>query len=56
MTMLKGLVVKGYPLRKVSLCRGYRAQVEQCPLQGSMSRHEHGSVLGLLRLGEELLA
>ena len=49
-------VVKDYVLRKVYVRSGCRAEEVQRPSQGSMSREEHGSVLGLLRQGEELLA
>src|SRR5262249_53076906 len=49
-------IVEGYSLRKVCLCRGYRTQVEQGPPQDSMRHHEHGSVLRLLRQGQELFA
>ena len=44
-------IVEGYPLRKVRVRSGYRSQLEQCRPQGTVRRHEHGSVLGLAAPG-----
>ena len=49
-------VVERYPLRQVRVRRGWRAQEGQCRPQGTVGRHEHCGVLGLLRQGQELLA
>src|SRR6516165_5817032 len=48
-------IVKGYTLCKVRVRRGDSTQPEQCCPQGTMRRQQHGSVLGVLRQGEELL-
>ena len=47
-------VVQGYPLRQVCLCRGDRAHEKPCRPQGTVRRHKHGSILDLLRQGQEL--
>ena len=54
-TVLLGIVER-YPLGKVRVRSGYRAQVEQRRPQGTVRRHQHGSVLDLLCQGQELLA
>src|SRR4029450_3308122 len=54
-TVLLGIVER-YTLRKGCVRIGYRAQVEQRRSQGTVRRHEHGSVLDLVCQGQELLA
>src|SRR5262249_21773407 len=55
-TVLLGIVQR-YTLRKVCVRIGYRTQGEQRRSQGTVRRHEHGRVVGLLlRQGQELLA
>jgi hypothetical protein len=49
-------VVQGYPLRQMRVRSSDRSQLVQCHPQGTVCRHEHGSVLDLLRQREELIA
>src|SRR5215510_1012397 len=49
-------VVERYALGKVRVCRGWCSQMEQGRSQGTVCRHAHRGVLGLLCQGQELLA
>ena len=49
-------IVECHPLRKMPVRLGYDSQIQQCRPQGTVRRHEHGSILDLLRQGQELLA
>src|SRR5215475_13398906 len=48
-------IVERYPLCEVCMRSGERSQPEQCLPYRTVRHHQHGSVLGLLRQGEELL-
>src|SRR5262249_34858278 len=48
--------VERYALGKVRVCRGWGSQMEQGRSQGTVCRHAHRGVLGLLCQGQELLA
>jgi len=54
-TVLLG-IVEGYALGKVRVRSGSSSQHQPRRPQGTMRRHEHGSILHLLRQGQELLA
>ena len=47
---------RAIPCIKCVCAAAVRSQAEQRPPQGTMRRHEHGRVLGLLCQGQELLA
>ena len=50
------VIVKRYPLGKMGVRQGCRAQEEQRRPTSPMRRHKEGSVLDVLREGQELLA